>query len=297
MRNIAATSTRSSSVSPDIAANDMKKSRTRSCWEEDKHGEIVSANACETDFKHSNGSDVGGSNSRLVKTEVKLQSVKLGVSDEEKPHVGYVSNPDAIHNCCKRNSSERRTVMNIIYSVFKSKRFESEKLERLYQRYFFRLNQKFINWIIFLIFILLSVLLGTRFGFENRQHKKPYYLKGLFFPLICIVYLLILIVINRSKATQRHLTISSYSMIGLFCCVVTVDFIFRPVRSAADGVWSCVFFIYLTYTLLPVRTRLAVVGGCAFAMIHLICCLTTKLKHDDSLWRLVSHNLRRDRLN
>ena len=296
---------RSNSVSPDTATvNDMNDSKKRSCWETDALGNVEYNDLHETDTKRSNESEGEGSHSRLVKepdknrSELKLRSVELGVSELEKsnalPHENgsKCDNNSSQHKCeydCCIRQSKQHSVSDIINKIFKSKRFESDKLERLYQRYFFRLNQKFINWIIFLIFLLLTVLVGLHFG-KEAKHMKTSWLKGLFLPLLFILYLAILIVINRSNSTQKHLRLSSYAMIVLSCCFVTIDFLIRPVSSATDGVWLSVFFIYLTYTLLPVRMRLAVFGGCGIATVHLVCC-ARDLKHDNDLHHLVSFKM------
>ena len=246
-----------------------------------------------------------GSNSRLVKdqdiksrSEVKLKSVEVGVSEVDKGNILSVENEmkpgkdmcSSQHHCEQQrciHTQRTHSLTDIINKIFQSKRFESDKLERLYQRYFFRLNQKFLNWITCLIFLLLAVLVGLHFGVEAGE-KEHYWLKGLFFPLIFILYIGILIVINRSNSTQKHLRMSAYTMLLLSCCFVLVDFLFRPKGSAADGVWLCIFFIYLTYTLLPVRMRLAVFGGCGVATVHLVCSARGDLAHDDQLYRLVS---------
>ena len=302
---------RSNSVSPDAAAkNDMDDCKKRSCWEADDLGNIEYNDPHEADTKRSNESEGEGSHSRLVKepdknrSELKLRSVELGVCELNKRNVLKTENElkcdgsSLEHRCdqdCCIRQSKQHSVSDIINKIFKSKRFESDKLERLYQRYFFRLNQKFINWIIFLIFLLLIVLVGLHFGIEAKEHKRrdeyQYWLKGLFLPLI-FLYLAIIIVINRSNSTQKHLRLSSYAMVFLSCCFVTIDFQLRPVTSAADGVWLSVFFIYLTYTLLPVRMRLAVFGGCGIATVHLLCCARSDMKHDDSLHRMVSFKIK-----
>lgn len=293
---------RLNSVSPD--ANEMVD-KTRSCWSEEGHGmEIDEISEANPKLIHTE-SEGEGSNSRLVKdqdiksrSEVKLKSVEVGVSEVDKGNILSVENEmkpgkdmcSSQHHCEQQrciHTQRTHSLTDIINKIFQSKRFESDKLERLYQRYFFRLNQKFLNWITCLIFLLLAVLVGLHFGVEAGE-KEHYWLKGLFFPLIFILYIGILIVINRSNSTQKHLRMSAYTMLLLSCCFVLVDFLFRPKGSAADGVWLCIFFIYLTYTLLPVRMRLAVFGGCGVATVHLVCSARGDLAHDDQLYRLVS---------
>ena len=290
---------RLNSVSPD--ANEMVNDEKRSCWNGNEPGtEFADSNEINPKLNESEGE---GSSSRLVKdqdktrSEIKLKSVEVGVSDvakdgtlpgeiEMKPLNNVFTSEHYCECECRAHRRQNHSLMDIINKIFKSKRFESDKLEGLYQRYFFRLNQKFINWITFLILLQLAVLVGLHFGKEGGI-KRLLWLKGLFLPLIFILYIVILVVINRSNSSHKHLRLSSYTMLLLSFCFVIVDFLLREKTSAADGVWLCIFFIYFTYTVLPVRMRLAVFGGCGLATVHLVCAGSLS-DHVDNLTRMVS---------
>lgn len=54
-------------------------------------------------------------------------------------------------------------------------------------------------------------------------------------------------------------------------------------NSIATG--STLVFVYLTYSMLPVRLREALIGGFILSMVHV---LTTILMDDETNWRNVS---------
>lgn len=54
-------------------------------------------------------------------------------------------------------------------------------------------------------------------------------------------------------------------------------------NSIATG--STLVFVYLTYSMLPVRLREALIGGFILSMVHV---LTTFLMNDETNWRNVS---------
>ncbi|XP_044141015.1 LOW QUALITY PROTEIN: adenylate cyclase type 6 [Bufo gargarizans] len=61
-------------------------------------------------------------------------------------------------------------------------------------------------------------------------------------------------------------------------------------RSASEGIWWSVFFIYIIYTLLPVRMRAAVLSGVVLSSLHLIISWWLN-KNDDFLWKQLSANV------
>ncbi|XP_077423169.1 adenylate cyclase type 6-like isoform X2 [Vanacampus margaritifer] len=127
--------------------------------------------------------------------------------------------------------------MRVVW-VFHSKKFQSAKLERLYQRYFFRLNQSSLT----MLMGVLVVVCGVMLAFHCIQRTPD------------VAYVSVLCV-----------------AMTLFLAVMVVHglLMVNP-RSASEGVWWTVFFIYIIYTLLPVRMRAAVVSGGALSVIHAV---------------------------
>ena len=137
---------RLNSVSPD--ANEMVD-KTRSCWSEEGHGmEIDEISEANPKLIHTE-SEGEGSNSRLVKdqdiksrSEVKLKSVEVGVSEVDKGNILSVENEmkpgkdmcSSQHHCEQQrciHTQRTHSLTDIINKIFQSKRFESDKLERL----------------------------------------------------------------------------------------------------------------------------------------------------------------------
>ncbi|XP_022805938.1 adenylate cyclase type 5-like isoform X2 [Stylophora pistillata] len=184
--------------------------------------------------------------------------------------------------------------------VFKSKRFESEKLEGLYQRYVFRLNQKFMSWLIGLLLILTFILIGLQFGMENKMQPKNN-AEGITLCIFAVAYILLALIVNRSGSSQSHLNWVSYILLAISCGFVLASVVCPPSEDAdpshhkslyspSDGVWLTTFFVYMTYTMLPVRMRIAVFGGCLLPAIHLISSAAMNNK-DPNLSRLLVGNL------
>ncbi|KAJ8399603.1 hypothetical protein AAFF_G00410140 [Aldrovandia affinis] len=159
-----------------------------------------------------------------------LRFVDLGFEDRDLK--GVVGRGGAEGGAATAVDLWRRVVR-----VFQSKKFQSGKLERLYQRYFFRLNQSG-----------LAMLMGL-------------------LVLDCVWTV-------------------SYLVIGLLLAVQVLGLLMVEPRSASEGVWWSVFFIYVIYTLLPVRMRAAMLSGAALSSVHLLA--SWRLNLDDSfLWKQV----------
>lgn len=111
--------------------------------------------------------------------------------------------------------------------VFKSKRFESEKLEGLYQRYVFRLNQKFMSWLIGLLLILTFILIGLQFGMENKMPAKTN-AEGITLCIFAVAYILLALIVNRSGSSQSHLNWVSYILLAISCGFVLAAVVCPP---------------------------------------------------------------------
>lgn len=168
--------------------------------------------------------------------------------------------------------------------VFRSKKFQSEKLERLYQRYFFRLNQSSLTMLMAVLVLVCAVMLGFQCA------ARPWRPVVLVFSAAIALVLALIVACNRTGFHQDHMWLVCYVVIALVLLVQAVGvFLVRP-RSASEGIWWTVFFIYVVYTLLPVRMRAAVITGLALSVIHV--CGSWKLnEHDPFLWKQVSHVL------
>lgn len=277
-----------------------------------------------------NGRKTVASTDSGVSSEVRLRSVELGVEETSPKFNGHKEQKESTTNgvpdvtlkngqnslileekakdpelalkvghscgtgCCSR-------AWNLLTRVFKSKRFESDKLESLYQRYIFRLNQKFASCLIVLLLILSLVLVLFQFLLEKHKPETKN-IEGILLVVFAVIYIGLLLIVNRSGSSQAQLKWISYALLFISFGIVLVVVLCptprpdpnteddRSYSSPSDGVWITIFFIYMTYTMLPVRMRIAVLGGCLLPTIHLISSAAVNADHDH-LWRLVSNLL------
>lgn len=147
--------------------------------------------------------------------------------------------------------------------VFHSKKFRSAKLERLYQRYFFRLNQSSLTMLMGMLVLVCGVMLAFHCV---RTPLQPAYISAL--SVAMALFLTLMVACNRNGFRQDCVWIVSYLVMGVLAAVQALGTLKVQPSGASEGVWWTVFFIYITYTLLPVRMRAAVASGTVLSIIH-----------------------------
>uniref|UniRef100_A0AAY4C605 Adenylate cyclase type 5 n=1 Tax=Denticeps clupeoides TaxID=299321 RepID=A0AAY4C605_9TELE len=172
-----------------------------------------------------------------------------------------------------------------VRQIFSSKKFQSEKLERLYQRYFFRLNQSSLTMLMAVLLLLCAVMLA--FHCAAGDSSVAYVLV---FSLAILLILVLMVVCNRTGFHQDHMWVVCYSMILLVLVIQVTGVLLVEPRSPSEGIWWTVFFIHVVYTLLPVRMRAAVITGAALSAIHVA--VSWKLNEVDVLlWKQLVSNV------
>uniref|UniRef100_A0A8B9LXH2 adenylate cyclase n=1 Tax=Astyanax mexicanus TaxID=7994 RepID=A0A8B9LXH2_ASTMX len=204
---------------------------------------------------------------------VRAKSVELGL-DERRPRTKE-----------EEEEEENRGEEDGVMRVFSSKKFRSEKLERLYQRYFFRLNQSSLTMLMAVIALVCAVMLCF-----HCAGGPCYPALVLTFSLAIALVLALMLACNRSAFHQDHMWLVCYAVIAVLLVLQVVGVMLVRPRSASDGLWWTVFFIHVVYTLLPVRMRAAVATGVALAAIHVVG--SWKLNEQDALlWRQIVSNV------
>uniref|UniRef100_UPI003D9CAB1D adenylate cyclase type 5 n=1 Tax=Danio rerio TaxID=7955 RepID=UPI003D9CAB1D len=210
--------------------------------------------------------------------EVRPKSVELGLEDrrtKSKPEEELMPEVNfSMSACC-----------NSVMQIFRSKKFQSEKLERLYQRYFFRLNQSSLTMLMAVLVLVCAVMLG--FHCAGGMCQLTYVLV---FTAAIVLILTLMVVCNRNGFHQDHMWIVCYLLILLVLAVQVVGVLFVKPRSASEGIWWTVFFIHVIYTLLPVRMRAAVITGIILSAIHVL--ISWRLNDMDVfLWKQLVSNV------
>ncbi|KAF7709427.1 adenylate cyclase type 5 isoform X4 [Silurus meridionalis] len=285
---------------PYSARSNRKLTRTSSRWrreeeeeEEEEEKKIAERQAGRTSsvvarvsfrsksaWQESGGGKHERSSPRHANEEVRPKSVELGLEERTRNKCRAEDEalaPDVAFSfgaCC-------RGAMH----VFRSKKFQSEKLERLYQRYFFRLNQSSLTMLMAVLVLVCAVMLV--FHCAAGTYQLPYVV--VFSASIALV-LALMAACNRTGFHQDHMWVVCYVVIATVLLVQAVGVVLVQPRSASEGVWWTVFFIHVVYTLLPVRMRAAVITGLTLAAIHVL----TSWRLNDSdpfLWKQLVANV------
>ncbi|SPP87107.1 adenylate cyclase type 6 [Drosophila guanche] len=92
--------------------------------------------------------------------------------------------------------------------------------------------------------------------------------------LICgIVYGFLLCILAKPAMNEIFLVLVSYVILGTFLAIeVAVSYAMQPSKSFNGSACSIVL-IYMTYTMLPLRLREALIGGVLLSVVHLYTCL------------------------
>ncbi|KAL8183160.1 UNVERIFIED_CONTAM: hypothetical protein K2H54_021001 [Gekko kuhli] len=209
--------------------------------------------------------------------EVRPRSVELGL-EEKRIKAKIDELEDEEEQPEDEGSSEAGFSMSSccggLLQIFRSKKFQSEKLEHLYQRYFFRLNQSSLTMLMALLVLVCLVML--LFHTVHGHYQVPYVVV---LSLAILVMVVLGAVCNRNEFHQDHMWLMCYSVILVVLAVQVVGCLLMQPRSASEGIWWTIFFIYSIYTLLPVRMRAAVISGVVLSAIHLA--ISLKINAED----------------
>ncbi|GLD46036.1 adenylate cyclase type 6-like protein, partial [Lates japonicus] len=230
-------------------------------WQEDHYGKRMGG-----------GGDLG------------LKAVDLGFEDGELKGRKEEELGELAEGSCKTMTAVD-CWMRVLW-VFQSKKFQSAKLERLYQRYFFRLNQSSLTMLMGVLVVVCGVML-TFHCIYTAPDKA--YISVL--SVAMALFLAMMVVCNRNGFHQDYMWIVSYLVIGVLIVVQVFGVLMVNPRSASEGIWWTVFFIYIIYTLLPVRMRAAVLSGAVLSTIHVVTAWQLNLE-DKFIFKQVSANER-----
>lgn len=170
--------------------------------------------------------------------------------------------------------------------------FDCKELESLFQNYNLKLEQtstlKALAVLIALTasLALLELLSGPRLTISKGSH-----------PVHCIIFLSLFIVTN-----VKYLQVTQLQQIVKLCLLFSFTFAFlccpfsvgaygmESPSAPEQGMWQLMLVIFVSYSLLPVRTLLAIVFGLVVSVSHLIVTATSVSAKRQPLWKTVSRS-------
>lgn len=187
-------------------------------------------------------------------TEVRPRSVELGLEERrgkgravDELEAGAVEGGEGAEDggSSADSSNGPGAVLSLgacclaLLQIFRSKKFPSDKLERLYQRYFFRLNQSSLTMLMAVLVLVCLVMLAF------HAARPPLQLPYLAVLAAAVGVILVMAVLcNRAAFHQDHMGLACYALIAVVLAVQVVGLLLPQPRSASEGIWWTVFFIY-----------------------------------------------------
>ncbi|RMC05600.1 hypothetical protein DUI87_17685 [Hirundo rustica rustica] len=167
--------------------------------------------------------------------------------------------------------------------------FDCKELEALFQSYNLKLEQtstlKALAVLIVLTasLALVELLSGPSLTISKGSH-----------PVHCIIFLSLFIVTNVKylQVTQLQqivkLTLLFSFTFSFLCCPFSLGaYGVEPPSAPEQGMWQLMLVTFVSYSLLPVRTLLAIVFGLVVSVSHLIVTATSVSAKRQRLWRTV----------
>ena len=225
----------------------------------------------------------GGSMGSATSSQASLR--RESAWDRARKKSSVVSRNSQIHPEVEESNPRAVTSRGYLLTlkdVFSSKHFTDWKLEILYQRYFFKLNQTNLSILMALTAVVCVVYIVFHYWGGMVTPAKGIVLGSLVLILVAME-----LFCHRPVFYVRELDFVSCMMPFIFATILILVTLDADPRSASEGVWAAIFFIYMSYTLLPLRMRLCVASGVSLSVIHTVCAAIANL-HDWFLWKQVS---------
>ncbi|XP_059895458.1 adenylate cyclase type 5-like [Gadus macrocephalus] len=194
--------------------------RSRAAWQE--HGEESSRNNNHrSSQKRADAGELRSAKSVEVGLENRRPRLKTTEEEAEEEEAVMPEVHFSLVACCSG-----------VMQIFKSKKFQSEKLERLYQRYFFRLNQSSLTMLMAVLALVFAVMLG--FHCAAAGGTNPTY--AAVFSVAIVLILVLVVVCNRNGFHQDHMWLVCYGVIALVLVVQVMGVLLMQPRSVCEGV-------------------------------------------------------------
>ncbi|XP_046651444.1 adenylate cyclase type 6-like [Daphnia pulicaria] len=173
----------------------------------------------------------------------------------------------------------------LLKRVFRSHRFKDVHVEVLYQRYFLRMNQTNLTSLLALLIATALVFTALNYAIGGNQGL----LQGVIIGLFALLYVGLELLVTRSFLNEVYLIVFSYIILASFVGTELVLALDNARKSAVAGAWSTVFFIYITYTFLPLHVRESSICGCLLGVTQLACALSLNFE-DTNIWKQILAN-------
>lgn len=168
--------------------------------------------------------------------------------------------------------------------------FDCKELESLFHNYNLKLEQtSTLKALAVLIIMALTLAVVELLSGPNLTISKGSH------PVHCIIFISLFIVTNVKylQVTQLQQIVNltllfSFTFSFLSCPFPHGAVGMEPPTAPEQGMWQLMLVTFVAYSLLPVRTLLAIIFGVMVAICHIIVTATSVTVKKQKLWRTVS---------
>lgn len=253
---------------------------TANGWDRKPSGKISATNSAQGSNKLASDSTLTEVSHRKKKSSAWQRAVERYSRHESRNHASEAETAESIEVPSNNNYCLNVTA---VAQIFKSKKFKDFHLEWLFQRYFLKLNQHSLLVLLCLVIVICVVLIMFHYVGGGVS-----LVSGIVHGLMIVIVIVLQIVTQRSSLTQLHMFIVCCVVVAVFSVISITTLVIAVPRTASEAIWCTVFFIYMVYTLLPVRMRMAVGSGMLLSTIHLITA-SVVCREDWFLWKEVKY--------
>lgn len=201
----------------------------------------------------------------------------------------------AMDHSVKAMHSHRKVVFSRLLNRYD---FENKELEQLYRRYTVKLQQTSTASV-----LLLTALLAASLAALHAAYARCVTAAALFYAALAATFAGSLGLVQTGHVADARLPALCYAalvlsgglcVVGLPVCVAPSDTwgagSWGQAHAAAHGAWEVLFVLFVAYSLLPLRTRVAVAVGFLLPALHTAVAIGSATGYRDIIWHQVSPN-------
>ncbi|GBL98914.1 hypothetical protein AVEN_165733-1 [Araneus ventricosus] len=198
----------------------------------------------------------------------------------------------AMDHSVKAMNSHRKVVFS---RLLNRHNFENGELEQLYRRYTVKLQQTSTSSVLALVASLTASLVALHVAYVKLLSAA-----ALYYLFVCTSFAAALGLLLTGHAKDAHLPAICYTALVLCSGLCLVGL---PVsvtdsntwgasswgqeHAAVHGVWEVLFVLFVSYSLLPLKTRVAVCVGVLLPILHTAVAVTSATQYQALTWQQV----------
>jgi adenylate cyclase 1 len=160
-------------------------------------------------------------------------------------------------------------------------RFENDELERLFQRYIFKLQHASISSVVALFIVLTAVLAALSLGLAGAASPE-----NVLHAVQCLAFVVLFVVLATKSMELSYLNYVCYVIVAFAMAFAAVS---MPVPGLSasqrvepvDGVWQVVFVVFLLYAMLPLSAKMALALGVSLPVAHTTVAVAATVASDE----------------